>query len=196
MVNRYNIINEKKLKLGRNCMFFDPVSSWLVVLIADGIILSSEKFGGNAARDEYERECIKERNHMLNCDIRRIKKKYGLMLSDMAYDEVKRSINFTRKSYPFNCSRGEIIIDLDNQEYIISLLEACAKKYESYSGVDSKKKADWFRKAAVEAKIKKEQYTKVLAQKELEKQRQESAGCVILCIGLILLFLFVLFIFS
>lgn len=69
MVNR-NTVGGKK-------MYFDPLSSWLVALIADGIVVAGERSRGGSA-SEYDQKRVKQANEMLNSDIRRVKDKYGL----------------------------------------------------------------------------------------------------------------------
>lgn len=46
-------------------MFFDPLSSWLVVLIADGVILANEKIGINSSSNlkrQGKRKWVKNLN--------------------------------------------------------------------------------------------------------------------------------------
>ena len=98
-------------------MYFDPLSTWLVVLIADGINIAGEKFGGNSAQAEYDRKRIKQGNEWLNGDIRRVKNKYGVTLPEMAYDQIQLHIRTTRNSLVFKYTNAPVVIDLDNQEY-------------------------------------------------------------------------------
>ena len=158
-------------------MYFDPLSTWLVVLIADGINIAGEKFGGNSAQAEYDRKRIKQGNEWLNGDIRRVKNKYGVTLPEMAYDQIQLHIRTTRNSLAFKYTNAPIVIDLDNQEYIIEVLEECAKRYSKYTYDEAVKKAEWYKNAAIEARRRKEQYAKQLEEacmreaKEREKQQ-------------------------
>ena len=65
-------------------MYFDPISTWLVSLIADGIVVAGNK-GKCFSVTEYEQKRINEANASLNANIRRIKDKYGLVLAEAAY---------------------------------------------------------------------------------------------------------------
>lgn len=51
-------------------MYFDPLSAWLVALIADGIVVAGERSRGGSA-SEYDQKRVKQANEMLNGDIRR-----------------------------------------------------------------------------------------------------------------------------
>jgi hypothetical protein len=52
-------------------MYFDPLSAWLVALIADRIIIAGEK-GNSGAAAEYHKKSIKQSNDIMNAQIRRI----------------------------------------------------------------------------------------------------------------------------
>ena len=181
-------------------MYFDPLSTWLVVLIADGINIANEKLGGNSAQEEYDRERIKQGNEWLNGDIRRVKNKYGLVLPEMAYDQIQLHIRTTRNSFVFKHTNAPIVIDLDNQEYIIDLLEACSKCYGKYSHDDAKKKSQWYKNAAIEARQKKDQYARDLEEKRIkeakEREKQQTTSDILTVIGLIIFIVFIIFFFS
>lgn len=182
-------------------MYFDPLSTWLVVLIADGINIAGEKFGGNSAQAEYDRKRIKQGNEWLNGDIRRVKNKYGVTLPEMAYDQIQLHIRTTRNSLVFKYTNAPIVIDLDNQEYIISVLEACAKRYSEQSPVEEhRNKAKFFKNAAVEARRRKEQYAKELEETRIreakEREKQQTMSNIYLVIGLAIFVAFIIFFFS
>ena len=182
-------------------MYFDPLSTWLVVLIADGVNIANEKLGGNSAQAEYDRERIKQGNEWLNGDIRRVKNKYGLVLPEMAYDQIQLHIRTTRNSFVFKHTNAPIVIDLDNQEYIISVLEACAKRYSEQSPVEEyRNKAKFFKNAAVEARKRKEQYAKELEETRIkeaqEREKQQNISNVLLVLGLVIIVAFIIFFFS
>ena len=181
-------------------MYFDPLSAWLVSLIADGIIIADEKTRGGSA-SEYEEKRIQQGNAMLNGDIRRIKAKYGYDLPEMALDQVKLHIRVTQNSFPFQKAYGRIVIDLDNQDYIIELLEKCADSYLPYTSVDQfRQKVETYRNEAAEAKRRRAIHAKALeeAQAREAKQREhdQTMSNIYLVVGLIIFFAFIIFFFS
>ncbi len=169
-------------------MFFDPVSTWLVTVLVNGATAAKEKWG-DVGLTEYEKECVAQRNQFLNDFIRREKKSFGLACPDDTLGDIKRYIdrNFTN-SYLFEPGRGQIVIKLDNQDYIIELLDACAKLYGKYSTEEAQKKEEWYRNAAIEARKRKEQY--ITARKEArirearEAKQNAIVGAVFLVVGL------------
>ena len=79
----------------------------------------------------------------------------------------------------FKYTDGQIVIDLDNQEYIIALLEACSEKYSKHEDVEEHhKKAEWYKEAAIEAKKRKEQYTTKLEKLVLGKFKRRTKDTV------------------
>ena len=118
----------------------------------------------------------------------------------MAYDQIKLHINIAQNSYPFRCGRGQIIIDLDNQEYIIAVLEACANWYSRFKYPEAQQKAEWYKNAAVEARQRKELFAKQLEeariQEEAQREKEQVLSNVYLVLGLILFFAFIVFFFS
>ena len=134
-------------------------------------------------------------------NIRKVKRDYGLSFPDMAFEQIKLHIKTTQESFSFKSSHGQILIDLDNQEYIILLLEECAKKFSKYK--DNKEyiqKAIWYRNAAKEAQNRKEQYAKQLEETrikaELEKEKQDFMSGIYITIGLFLIVIFIIFFFA
>ena len=181
-------------------MYFDPLSAWLVALIANGIAIVDEKSKGGSIA-EYHQKSIQQSNRILNADIRRIKEKYGLTLAEMAYEQIERHIKVIKKSYSFEAANGQIVIDLDNQEYIIAVLEECAKQFSKYESVEKyRKKAEWYKNAAVEARRKKELYAKELEENHIRKSKQQekdqTASNICLVVGLIVVVAFIVFFFS
>ena len=180
-------------------MYFDPLSTWLVALIADGIVISGER-GRSGSAAEYNQKRVKQANAMLNGDIRRVKEKYGLVLPEMAYEQIQLHIRVTKNSFSFQYAHGQITIDLDNQDYIIALLEACSKWYSEYSYDEAKKKAEWYRNAANEARRRKELHAKELEEARIKevKQREsdQAMSNIFLVVGLIIFVAFIIFIFS
>ena len=182
-------------------MYFDPLSAWLVALIADGTIIAGEKFGGRSAMAEYDKKRIKERNEWLNNDIRRLKEKFELVMPEHTYERIQTQIKIYRDSVSFTRPNDPpIVIDLDNQEYIISLLEECSKRYSQYSNDEFRQKSQWFKSAAVEARRRKEQYAKELEETRIreakEREKQQTTSNILLVIGLVIFIAFIIFFFS
>ena len=179
-------------------MYFDPLSAWLVSLIADGIIIAGEKSNSGACA-EFNQKCIEDYNKYLNADIRRIKSKFGLILAEGAYQQIQIRIRATKQSLSL-CSNAYIIIDLDNQEYIIDVLEECAKRYSKYTYDEAVKKAEWYKNAATEARQRKERYAKELEETRIreakEREKQQKTSNILLVIGLIIFVVFIIFFFS
>lgn len=181
-------------------MYFDPISTWLVSLIADGIVVAGNK-GKCFSVTEYEQKRINEANASLNANIRRIKDKYGLVLAEAAYKQIQMHIQSTLNTISFHNMHGQINIDLDNQEYIIDIFDECAKRYSQYESVEKyQKKAEWYRKAASEAREKKAQYAIELEEtrkKEAEQREKEQVmSNLYLIIGLAISVAFLFFFFA
>lgn len=181
-------------------MFFDPVSTWLVVLIADGILVSDERIKSKDVK-ELDQKHVKQSNIFLNAQIRKIKEKYGLTLAEEAFNQIKLQINTTKNSFSFQYAHGQIVIDSDNQEYIIQVLEACSERYIKYDSVEEyRQKAEWYKTAAVEARKKKEQYVKELevtrAEDEKRKEKERALSVMYLVVGLVIFVAFIVFFFS
>lgn len=178
-------------------MYFDPLSAWLVALIADGIMIAGEKNRGESV-SEYNQKNIKQSNDMLNANIRRVKDKYELDLPEMAYEQIQIHIKVTQNSLAFKCANGQIVLDLDNQEYIIAVLEECAKRFSKYEAVEKyREKAEWYKNAAVEARRKKELYANELEASRIreakEREKQKTMGNICLIVGLIVFVVFIVF---
>lgn len=109
-------------------MYFDPVSAWLVALLADGILLFDEKNRGNWASYNYHKESAAFYNRSLNNDIRKIKEKYQLDLFDGALNQIKLHIIGTQKRILEH--NGVLILDSDNIQYIVNLLELYVNKHK------------------------------------------------------------------
>lgn len=166
--------------------------------MADGIAIVDEKSKGGR---EYHQKNIQQSNRMLNADIRRIKEKYGLILAEMAFEQIQLHIKVTKKSYPFQSANGQIVIDLDNQEYIIAILEECAKKFSQYESVEKyRQKAEWYKNSAIEVRKRTEQYAKELEETRIreakQREKDQTMSNVYLVIGLIIFVAFIIFFFS
>lgn len=177
-------------------MIFDPLSAWLVALIADGITIAGEK-GNSGAAAEYHKKSIKQHSDILNAQIRRTKDSYGLFLPELAYERIQIQI----KAANNHCfANGQIVIDLDNQEYIIAVLEACAKRYSERTYDEAVKKAAWYKNAAIEARQRKEQYAKELEETRIreaeEQEKQQTMNNICMVIGCLIIVAFILILFS
>ena len=145
-------------------MYFDPISAWLVALLFDGAeVLAEKSRGGSIA--EYHKERIVQLNRNLNGSIRRERQKYELDLPEMALERIQLHIRTAKRSFEFQQGNAEIIIDSDNQDYIIALLEACVDKYHEYE-----KKYSYSAKAVEEYRTKAASYQEVIAKTKLEKE--------------------------
>ena len=87
---------------------------------------------------------------------------------------------------------------MDNQEYIIELLDACSKYYSdnSESNEEYLQKAEWYTKAAIEARKKKDIYVKELEETRIREEKERAMSNVYLVIGLTIFVLFIIFFFS
>lgn len=121
-------------------------------------------------------------------------------MPEQTYESIQRRIKITKDSIVFKYTNATIIIDLDNQEYLISLLEECSKRYSKYSSEEYLKKAEWFKNAAIEARRRKEQYAKTLeetrARDEQVHLKQQAMSNIYLFLGLTILIVFFIFLFS
>lgn len=181
-------------------MYFEPISAWLVALIADGIILIDEKSRGPTVT-EYNQKHVKQSNEILNNNIRRVRKDYGLGLPEMAFEKIKLHIQTTQKDFSFRYAHGQILIDLDNQDYIIELLEACEKRFSQHSIVEEyRKKAEWYKSAANEAKRRKEEYIKKCEEErilnEKTQEKEKTMTIVYTVIGFLIIAVFIAFMAS
>lgn len=180
-------------------MYFDPLSAWLVALIADGIMIAEEKCSGGTI-DEYHRKIVMQGNESLNGEIRAIKRMYSLNQAELAFNQIKQKIHLIKNSYFFKSANGQIVIDLDNQEYIISLLEECAKKYDKYykeyKKEEKRQKAVWFKNAAIEARRIKEQYALKLEEIRIKEAEEKEKQKILMVVGIVIIAIFLIYLFS
>lgn len=113
-------------------MYFDPVSGWLVALIFDSAITLNEKITSRPERNYNEKE-IRSKNKVLNEDIRRLKKQYALSFPEQRIKDIKGYIEVVKSSSEIKFGYSDVIIDYDNQEYMILLLENCVALYRGYA---------------------------------------------------------------
>ena len=170
-------------------MYFDPLSSWLVALIADGIMIASDK-KGYSSPEKHRIRIAKEYNERLNRYLRGTQRRNGLMLAERTLNEIQNHIKRLKRDLLFEYSQGNIVIELDNQEYIIALLEKCADDYSKCSYEEAVNKAQWYRTAVIEAQRRKEQYLSALQEariKAAEEERKQNVKNTILSVIAIIL---------
>ena len=124
-----------------------------------------------------------------------------MILAEEAYKQIQLQIKVTKDSFSFQYAHGQIVIDLDNQEYIIAVLEECAKRFSKYESVDEyRQKAEWYRNAAIEARHRKEQYAKEIEETRIreakEREKQQTMSNIYLVVGLVIFVAFIIFFFS
>lgn len=181
-------------------MYFDPVSSWLVILLANAPEILSEKLGGDQSA-EYYRENLALYTKMLNAEIRAIKDKTGIdQYPDMTLERIQRSIRSTQNvCSAIKYGYGKLIIDPDNQEYIVNLIAKCAEQYRELERkyVDNPVRAGEYRKKAESYEntvLKARDYWKKQAlQMEEERILQEKTGKSILCLLGVFIILIIIF---
>jgi hypothetical protein len=122
-------------------------------------------------------------------------------MPEHTYERIQTQIKIYRDSVSFTRPNDPpIVIDLDNQEYIISLLEECSKRYSQYSSEKYLQKAEWFKNAAIEARRRKERYAKELEENRIkeakEREKQQTMSNIYLVIGLVIFVAFIIFFFS
>lgn len=119
---------------------------------------------------EVQQKTRKEYNDSLNSAIRHIKNERGLNYAIQTYDEIEQLISSTANA-PGN-SAFAIDIDMDNQEYIIELLEECSKRCRKSPNKEDRLYAAWYKDAAFEARKRKEQYAIQLEEKRISDEKE------------------------
>lgn len=167
-------------------MYFDPLSAWLVALIADGVVASGGRH--NSSMSEHHQKYVKLSNETLNQDIRRLRQERGFTSPETTYEQIKLLVQQTRNDPSFQCARGHIIIAQDNQEYMINLLEACAEWYSKYPDAESKNKANRYKRAAKEAR----EIAKNLEETRIREEAKEKRTTLILLVVAIISLIFIM----
>lgn len=168
-------------------MYFDPLSSWIVLLLVNGATVVNEKTGVNEAQEEHERECEARWNNWLNIDIKKLQDQWGLNSPEYSLEKIKSYIQRTEKQYPFNCGRGNIFLDRDSQKYVIALLEKCATIYDAKLDVESQEKAKWYKDTVSEARKLESQYAEIHTERERDREKRENKKFLYLLIGGVIL---------
>lgn len=143
---------------------------------------------------EVQQKTRKEYNDSLNSAIRRIKNERGLNYAVQTYDEIDQLISSTANA-PGN-SAFAIDIDMDNQEYIIELLEECSKRCRKLSYKEARLDAAWYKDAAIEARKRKEQYAIRLEEKRISEEKDRKQSNIYTFVGILIFIAFLVFCFS
>lgn len=107
-------------------MYFDPLTTWLVVLLADGIILGNEQGSDYKTRLYYEKKA-EETNVLLNGDLRRLLGTYS-HLADFQVREIRHFLECYRKRFEYRY--GAMKLDHDVQERILTLFEKYVNEHQ------------------------------------------------------------------
>ncbi len=118
-------------------MYFDPLTTWIVTLLADGIILSGEHECRYETRLYYEK-IAKETNVRLNGDLRRLLGTYS-NLAEFQVRQIRYTLECYRKKFEYRY--GAMELDPDVQErililfkkYVIEHQEVLKKHEETYN---------------------------------------------------------------
>lgn len=108
-------------------MFFDPLTTWLVVLLGDGLVISSNHVSDSKMAKHY-REMAKMHNGMINGTILRLCNK-GYSSAEYALQEIKRSVEFAQKQTEFREGYAKLEISPESYEFIVKLCEECKENY-------------------------------------------------------------------
>lgn len=153
-------------------MFFDPLTSWLVVLIADSISASSNHVS-NAQMAEHYRNSAKRTNSIMNGSILALRNK-GYVSAEYALRDIKVYVEWAQKSYEISHGYAKLEISRESFEFIIKLCEECKAKfsndYETYSRIyderlargDSEESLKKLRETVGSLQVKVESYRHIL----------------------------------
>ena len=114
-------------------MYFDPLTSWIVVLLANGVSLAGEHVS-DAEVTQYYKNKVKESNHMLNSQLRhRLTQKYYLVDSEIQH--TVWLLDYYKKKFEYRY--GVVELEPDVQQLIINLYKECIDKHtESLRGYE------------------------------------------------------------
>lgn len=122
-------------------MFFDPLTAWLVTLIGDGIVISSNHTSNSKMAQHY-RECGKLTNDSMNTNILNIRNK-GYYSAENALEKIKHHVEYAQNSYAIKYGYVKLEISSESYEFIIKLCEECRtdfwEKYETYLEIYQKR---------------------------------------------------------
>lgn len=121
-------------------MYFDPLTSWLVALIADGISISGSRVSNSQMAQHY-RESAKRTNAIMNGSILRIRDK-GYFSAESALNDIKLHVEWAESSYEIKHRYAKLEISKDSFDFIVKLCEECKKEhleqYETYANIYKK----------------------------------------------------------
>ena len=100
-------------------MYFDPLTSWIVALLADGFILSKEHIS-DAKVVQYYKGRVKESNNWLNSEIRQrlINEHYDV---DTEIRKITCSLEYYKNRYEYRY--GAMELEADVQEMVLNLYQ-------------------------------------------------------------------------
>lgn len=115
-------------------MFFDPLTTWLVVLIGDGIVISNSH-ASNSRMTQHYKERGKLINDSMNASILKIRDD-GYFNAEYALEKIKHHVEYAQNSYAIKHGYAKFEISRESYEFILKLCEECrtnfTEKYELY----------------------------------------------------------------
>ena len=122
-------------------MYFDPLTAWLVALLADGTVIAGNHTS-SSKMNQYYKESAKRTNDMMNGSILSIRDN-GYASAETALNDIKFHIEWAQKSYEISNHYGELEISKESYEFILRLCEEskvyCEKQYDLYFRLYKKK---------------------------------------------------------
>ena len=107
-------------------MYFDPLTTWIVALLADGIILSGENVS-DAEVAQYYKKQVKESNANLNAELRhRLANKNYSISFEMG--RVTHLLEYYKNRFEYRY--GAVQLDPDVQELVINLYEESIAEHQ------------------------------------------------------------------
>lgn len=118
-------------------MFFDPLTAWLVVLIGDGLTISSQ-YIGNSEMAQHYKKMAKMHNDIMNGSILSLRNK-GYSSAEYALQQIKHHVEFAQKQSGICNGYAQLEISRESYEFIIKLCEECKtdyyNQYETFSNI-------------------------------------------------------------
>ena len=115
-------------------MYFDPLTAWLVALLADGAVIAGNHTS-SSKMNQYYKEGAKRTNDMMNGSILSIRDN-GYASAESALNDIKFQIEWAQKSYEISNRYEELKISRESYEFILKLCEEskvyCEKQYDLY----------------------------------------------------------------
>lgn len=118
-------------------MYFDPLSSWLTVIIANGMVESSN-YVSNSQMIQIRNDSVKRINGIVNGSILNIRKG-GYISPEQALKDIKNHVEWAQNSYEMRHGYGKLEISRESYEFIVKLCEeyrsALWMEYGTYSRI-------------------------------------------------------------